>query len=185
MYFDYRDQDHQSPEGMIGSLLRQIVSVTPEIHRAVVELYETHKSQQKLPQLQDLEKALLSSCEDFHTVFVVIDALDESDEAEHRNSILQILTKLQHRTNVRLFITSRFHPQDIAKAFKSVPQILIEANSSDLRKFLSKAIEKSAAADIIDEAFKSDMVERIARGAQKMYAVSNSFMNSLFESESF
>lgn len=157
---------------MVGSLLRQIASVASEVHRYLLELYQNHESQQKLPQLQQLEKALLFSCEDFDQVFIVIDALDETDEAKHRNSILHILTSLQQqRPKVRLFITSRFRPQDIAKAFDSVPQILIEANSSDLRKYLYKVIENSAAADIIDETFKIEMVERIARGAQKMQVV--------------
>lgn len=168
MYFDYRDQDHQSPEVMVGSLLKQIASVATGFHRSLVELYDNHKSQQKQPPLQELEKALLFSCEDFSQVFIVIDALDESNEAKHRNNILQILTNLQQRPNVRLFITSRFRPQDTTKAFNSAAQILIEANSSDLRKFLSKVVENSAAADIIEEAFKTELVERIARGAQKM-----------------
>lgn len=153
---------------MVRSLLKQIASVATELPSSIVELYEKQKSQQKLPQLQELEKALLFSCEDFNQVFIVIDALDESEEAKHRSSILQILTSLQQRPNVRLFITSRFHPQDIAKVFNSAPRILIEANSSDLRKFLSKTIDNSAAADIIDETFKTDMVERIAVRAQKM-----------------
>lgn len=168
MYFDYRDQDHQSPEDMVGSLLKQIASVATEIHRSIVELYENHKSQQKQSPLQELEKALLVSCENFSQVFIVIDALDESDEAKYRNSISQSLTRLQQRPNVKLFITSRFRPQDTLNTFNSAAQILIEANSSDLRKFLSKAVENSAAADIIEEAFKTELVERIALGAQKM-----------------
>ena len=168
LYFDYRDQDYQSPDNIVASLLKQVAATTSKLPKAVSELHEKLGDQQKRPQLQDLEKMLLLTCQDFDRVFFVIDALDECDEGRHRRTVMQFLTSLQRTPNIKLFVTSRSYPQDIKHTFDSAPQIIIEANDSDLRRYLSREIENGGIADIISESFKVEIIERIASGAQKM-----------------
>ncbi|KAL9123429.1 MAG: hypothetical protein Q9187_000030 [Circinaria calcarea] len=169
LYFDYRNQDHQSPDNMLASLLKQVVATGSAIPKAVSEIHEKLGDQQKRPQLQDLEKMLSITCQDFDRVFFVVDALDECDEGRYRRTFMQVLTSLQTAPNISLFVTSRPYLQDIKRTFDSAPQIRIEASESDLRRYLSREIEIGGLTDIIDESFKIEIIERITSGAQKMF----------------
>lgn len=120
--------------------------------------------------MQDLELTLSHVCRNFDQVFILIDALDECDEATSRKRFLLFLATLQQTPSIRLFVTSRPYPEDVRKAFEQSPQIMIEASDADLRKYLRRRIEDSGSADIIDQDFEQYLVETIAKGAQKMYA---------------
>ena len=170
VYFDYRYQGSLSSESIVASLLRQIASQNPELPTSLVELYMKFKDQNRKPQIQDLKLTLLDACEDFNQVFVAIDALDECDESMRRKSFLPFLATLQQTPKIRLFITSRPHPEDIRKALGAAPQVTVEASDADLKKYLRRRIDESANAEIIDEDFRQNLIETVAKGAQKMYA---------------
>ena len=168
LYFDYRDQTSQSPENMVASLVRQVAENKPSIPSPVMGLYSKFGSQSKNPQLEDLERTLMMTCLDFEQTFIIIDALDECDESNHRRVFLGVLERMSKRRDIRLLLTSRPHPQDIRNALKSGLQICIEANDMDLRAYLSDQLDSSGATDFIDNAFKAEIIERITNGAQKM-----------------
>ena len=128
------------------------------------------RDQDRKPQIQDLESTLLHVCQDFNRVFVAIDALDECDDAMRRKFFLPFLSTLQQTPKIRLFITSRLYPEDIRKALHAAPQVTVEASGADLKKYLRRRIDESANAEIIDEDFRQNLIETIAKGAQKMYA---------------
>ena len=172
-YFDYREQgrreqNHQSAEGMLGSLLRQLAAAKPGLPLPVIELHEKMMRQQRLPRQEDLEAALLLTCREFNRVFLVIDALDECEKCQ-RNTVLKGLKRLSECTSISILITSRPHPQDISKAFKGLPRIAIEANRADLTKYVRSRIENSDDPDAFDKNFQDLVVERISQGADPMY----------------
>ena len=167
-YFDYRDQEHQSPGSIVASLLKHIALEYVDLPEPILDLDRKFKDKNSRAQLKDLENAFSLMCQKLKRVFIVIDALDECDEREHRQTFMQVLHRLREKQNVRLFITSRPHPQDIKKAFSSASQITIEAHDSDLRKYLSNKIENSDAVDLIDEHFKIGIIKKIADRANKM-----------------
>ena len=137
-YFDYRDQNRQSPDGVTASLLQQLSGRHSDLPEPILILRKKFKSQDIRPQLQDRVKAFSLVCQQFERVFVVIDALDECDEGKHRQTFIEVLHTLRGQVNVRLFITSRPHSQDIKKAFDSALHIKVEAKELDLKKYLSK-----------------------------------------------
>ncbi len=167
-YFDYRDQENQSPTHILGSILRQVAATRCPVPKPTSDLHHRFSVQGRQPELQDLEKALLATCGDFSKVFIVIDALDECDENKHRRTLMKSIAFLQQSTSVRLFVTSRFHPQDIRTAFEDALQIEVEANASDLRSYLSREIEDSRAVKAMDIPLRIEVVERIVKAAQKM-----------------
>ena len=169
MYFDYRDQGHQSLDGVVTSLLRQVASQKPMLPVSLAELYTKFRERNQRPQAKDLELALLHVCHDFDQIFILIDALDECDEAVRRKDFLPFLTTLQQNPRIRLFVTSRPHLEDIRKALEPAPQIVVQASDADLRKYLKKMIEDSGNADIIDEDFRQYLIDTVAKRAQKMY----------------
>lgn len=170
MYFDYRDQEHQSTENMTASLLKQLAMAKPSLPQSVSELHQRLKGQQRKPQQQDLEQAFVTTCQEFDRVFIMIDALDECDENNHRKLFLDFLNNLRHNTSTSVFVTSRPHPEDVKKVLEGSSRITIKANDSDLRKYISREIQRSEAADDIDENFKMEIIEKIVQGARQMCA---------------
>ncbi len=124
-YFDYRDQNRQSPDGVTASLLQQLSGRHSDLPEPILILRKKFKSQDIRPQLQDRVKAFSLVCQQFERVFVVIDALDECDEGKHRQTFIEVLHTLRGQVNVR-------------KAFDSALHIKVEAKELDLKKYLSK-----------------------------------------------
>jgi hypothetical protein len=168
LYCDYRDQENQSTLSMVSSLLKQLISSKPALPLPVVDLYERFEKSQSTFKLKDLEPTLLLVCREFRRTFVMIDALDECDATRHRKSFLQVLKSIE-KSSTRLLITSRPYPDDIKRYLVAYPQITIEANDLDIRKFLTETIDRSdETTDIIDQALKKDIVKDIANSAHGM-----------------
>lgn len=167
-YFDYRDQESQSAENVVASFLKQAVSTRPIISKTVLDTFRDQKSLDQRPRLQDLERLFSHVCQEIGRVFIIVDALDECDETKHRKTFLDVLGNLCNVPQIKLFVTSRHHPQDIKSAFDSVPQLPIQAHEIDLRRYLNDKIETSGAIDIVDRQFRSEIIERIVAGAGNM-----------------
>jgi hypothetical protein len=149
-YFDYRDQDRQTPTSLLLSLLKQIVVTLLEIPKFVVDSYErAHGGSESLP-LRELENMIFDIASGVRQIFLIIDALDECEEPIHRKALLQILGRISRISNIHTFITSRQYPHDIKAAFQAHPQIAIHAHESDLRRHMYQQFEHSNANDIID-----------------------------------
>jgi hypothetical protein len=166
-YFDYRDQDYQSPANVVASILKQVASCKSSLSRPIVELYERFEKQQGRPQLQDLKATLLLTCREFHHIFMIFDALDECDAKEHRKSFLEFLKDLE-KSSIRVFVTSRPHPYDIKQYLDASPKIMIEASDSDIKKYIAYKIDQGGDTDLIDEPLKEEIVTTIVNGAQGM-----------------
>jgi hypothetical protein len=166
-YFDYLDQDHQSPENVVASILKQLVSYKSMLPRPVAELHERLEKQRGHPKLQDLVTTLLLTCQEFREVFIIIDALDECDAKRHRQPFLKVLKDLKN-ASVKVFVTSRPYPDDIKRHLDASPEIIIEASDSDIRKYLAHKIDQDGRPDLIDESLKDKIVTDVVNGAQGM-----------------
>ena len=169
LYFDYRDQGHQKIENEIASLLKQLAMAKPELPQSVLELYQRLKGLQRQPQQQDLEQAILTTYQNFVRVFIVIDALDECDANNKRKGFISFLENMRNNSDMSFFVTSRPHPEDIRKLLESCSNITIKADDSDLRRYISREIERSDTVDELDEDFKEDIIEKVVQGAGEMY----------------
>jgi len=167
-YFDYRDQDRQTPTSLLLSLLKQIVATLLEIPKCVVDSYErarAHGGSESLP-LRELENMIFDIASGVRQIFLIIDALDECEEPTHRKTLLQIFGRISRISNIHILITSRQYPHDIKAAFQAHPQIAIHAHESDLRRYMYQQFEHSNANDIIDRDFASKVVETLISRAQ-------------------
>ena len=168
MYCDYRDQASQSAYDIVASLMRQLAEYTTNLPDQVTDLYEKFGNQGRSTQLRDLEEAFLSTSADFRQVFVIIDALDECNDGNNRRTLLKFLAALQHHSSIRLLVTSRPHLQDMRSVLGTACQICIEAKDADLRAYLTEELKASGAHDIIDEEFRTEIVNKIIDRSQKM-----------------
>ena len=153
---------------MLASLLKQLAIPLRELPKATFELYQKLKGQQRPPQQQELEQALLLICQDYDRVFFIIDALDECEANSHRKAFLVALESFRTNSSSSIFITSRSYPDDIKRFLESSPQIIISADDEDLRRYIEREIGNSDNADVINEEFGKEIVTTVSQAAQKM-----------------
>ena len=167
-YFNYQDRDGLSAEIVLRSLLRQLLMFLAKLPKQILELHRRTQSQERPLQLEDLVQALQFICAEFDHTFLVIDALDECAK-EHRKALLRALSRLQMKSSVRIFLSSRPHlDDDIRRAFVAPLQVEIGAADSDLAIYLSMKIDDSDNVDVIDEDFKAEIIVKITQGARQM-----------------
>ena len=171
-YFDFRDQQCQSVEAMLSSLLKQLATAKTELSYHVLELYQKFTRQQRQPKHEDLEEVMVPTCEAFDRVFLIIDALDECSP-ERRRKVLEALKRLHEVQSVSIFVTSRPYPGDVKEAFEPFPKIDIEARDPDIRKYVRREIDNNHSLDDTDEEFKEEIVVKMSQKARKMYPVSD------------
>src|SRR5206468_6104033 len=126
-YFDYTKQSEQTPFQLVTCLLRQILSRYSGVPSAAAGLYKHLKDGKGLPSWEELTQIFIKICSESDGLFLVFDALDESDENINRHPILSGVLDHLIRCPVRLFVTSRSHCLDINSVFEECPQIAIEA----------------------------------------------------------
>ena len=167
-YFDFRDQQCQSAEAMLSSLLKQLASAKTELSYHVLELYRKFTRQQRQPKREDLEEVIMPVCKAFDRVFLVIDALDECNP-ERRRAVLEALKRLYEVQSISIFVTSRPYPGDVQKAFEPFPKIDIEARDPDIRKYVRREIDSNHNLDDTDEELKEEIVVKMSQKARRMY----------------
>lgn len=166
IYFDYRDQQHQTIERIVASLLKQLASSCLRLPTAVTALHKRLSEQEKTPQHQDLLLALTILCREQKKVFLVIDALDECDPSVRKELCGFLRTPVSHC--IRTFVTSRYHPADIREFFSECPQIEIKADSSDLQMYMRHEIECSDWRGDIDDRLTEKIAITIVESAKDM-----------------
>jgi hypothetical protein len=172
-YCDFHNPQSQSAVNIVASLLKQSALLKSSVMESVTRLYEKHKREETYPDISELETAFLSASQDFRRMFLVIDALDECDIDTHRESLLKVLEKLG-TSSLRIFLTSRPHPDDIRELFQDSPQITIEASVEDIERYVRATIEESGkAARIMGNDLKEEAISRIRDKAQGMYVTSH------------
>ena len=168
-YFDYQDQDNQTPRNMISAILRQVAATISQIPKTLVDAHKKfHDSSLPMHELQNLLIDIIKTHGDTHRTYIIIDALDECDELSHRRVVLDFIQRLKEILGVRIFVTSRQRPHDINVVFQAYPQIEIEARESDLMRYMYQEIRGANVEDFVDEKFAKEIVDTIIKKAQGM-----------------
>jgi ankyrin repeat protein len=139
IYCDYDSQAAQTPENLIGSLLKQVLQQCPEPPQSLRESFRAAGPDKMPLLLAEQIELLLKIAEQFDGTYIVIDALDESDNArhKHRKPILDALSKIM-ASSLHIFVTSRPYPPDIERIFRNCPRLDIAANEADVRRRVGK-----------------------------------------------
>ena len=136
VYCDFRRQNEQKPVDLLSSLLKQLVQEQPSIPKSLKSLYKGHKKKRTRPLFEEISTELLSVVANYPKVFIIIDALDEYHNSDGgRRRFLSEIFKLQAKTKLNLFATSRFNPE-IERDFKDAILVEIRASDEDMRRYL-------------------------------------------------
>ena len=87
-FFDFNDIAKQSVEGMVRSLIYQLVAKADGVPKTVQNLYSKHQSAPSVaspPRPEEWQKVLIALLQDTERPFVFIDALDECAESESQD----------------------------------------------------------------------------------------------------
>ncbi len=159
LYCSYKEEETQTPENMVGSLLKQLVQNRAVLPGDVRNLYTKHFSKKTRPRLDEFARLLVQEVTTSSLVFVVIDALDECPE--RGNTRARLLTEIQKLPqNARVLITSRYSSM-IEERFGNVPQIDIRATDDDFKRYVEARIEEASLAKHVRSS--SEIMEEITK----------------------
>lgn len=110
-YFDIRDAEKQSLDGMMRSLVLQLSDQNDELRKLCEELHSSWRRKEQPPG-DPLRKPLLEMIQSLDEVFIVLDALNECNirETEKLLSWIQPLATSATDTNIHLLVTSVERP---------------------------------------------------------------------------
>jgi hypothetical protein len=140
LYCNYKEQETQTLQALIGSLIQQLVQRHRDIPTDLKDLYERHarnkpRTPPTLRDCLDLLKSQLARCP---KIFLVIDALDEC-EVQTRTELCAQLQNLPE--SIHLLITSRPNPE-LENDINSSARLEILANDNDIEIYLEDQIER-------------------------------------------
>lgn len=146
VYCNYNES--RSPATYIRLAIKQLCRRMPRLPVALDEVYEKHFRNCSQPSHKELRDAFLAIVQQFNSVFLVLDALDECT-LEQRIGLYEffsgVLVTSAGQGIVKLFVTSR-RGSDIERAFlqQSFPTIEIEAAKvdSDIEIYVKAQIEQ-------------------------------------------
>jgi nucleoside phosphorylase len=137
IYLNYREKDLQSLENIFASLLRQVIQQSGGDTEALITSIGVGWKQGK-PNLTAYKNMLQKALQQYSKIFIVIDALDESQSQTLRRELVCELRSL--RPIISLLITSR-PLRDMQNVLGDASQIKIMARSEDVKKYLDSFLK--------------------------------------------
>ena len=167
-YFDYRDQQVQTPAYFFASLLRQLAARRKPLSRFLLDFYDRFKGEQPQDLMPELYETFRQTCDAYDRCFIVIDALDECKHQGYRREIVRLLKGLP-TAKTRIFVTSRPHPYDVKQYFENAIRVDVEASETDIKHYCSRMIEDSPnASDLMSDSLRQQVLDTIASNAHGM-----------------
>jgi hypothetical protein len=129
IYYSYRSRDQQTLRHTLETILRQIVTVLPEIPESVNRLFSYTPSTHEV---RSILQGLLYNCQQ---LTIVIDALDECHDYT-RTDVLSWIAELRLGVAVRFMATTRdFYANTSHDIFHDQPLLEFKASRYDLELY--------------------------------------------------
>jgi Cdc6-like AAA superfamily ATPase len=170
LFLNYKSQREQTIEFILATILRQLVQLeTPGTVEHARVLKQEHDKSITTPNETEYYKTLQAVLAEFDTVYIVVDALDESQEGTRRK-LLDHTKALQKAADVCLLFTSRGIP-DIANAFETASKLEIRAIDEDVKLFVADQMEALPNCIRKNDALRQLVQDSIARAIDGMYVL--------------
>ena len=139
IYCSYKEQPNQSATNLLGSLLQQLSHYSISLRSKILQLYSSHAKNTTKPSASELYSLLRACLEDFKTIYIIVDALDElSTDEGVRAEIMAWLVKLGTCSN--MLATSR--PVSMITEFlPEAKKLYIAAHEDDIRMYVSNRMK--------------------------------------------
>lgn len=166
-FCDFRRQEEQSPQELLCSFLKQLVSQKPRMPENIRKLYQVYRPKRQNPSVVEITATLHSAAADYSRLFLVIDALDEFRTINGgRNELLSGIFDFQTNTEANILVTSRYN-EDIEAHLRNAPSLRIHATDQDVEKYLDKDM-RFLRTDILDDEMRCMIKREIISAADGM-----------------
>lgn len=166
VYLDFNQPDHQSWTALSASFARQMAELGTGPSGDLIEKYQSKSANGLKATEEDYKAFLMSQMSSFARVFVLVDALDEANDAS-RALLLKEMAGLQKRwPKIKFLSTSRWW-----HCIPSATRLDVDTDEEDMRKFLGKELEKNdhwVRERSLPKEFIDNMLNAIVKAAQKM-----------------
>jgi len=184
-YCDFQSQKFQTPENLLGALIKQIVRGSGVIPTEINSAFQKAKGQVggrglRVPEALELLKASIAPLD---RAFICIDALDELLD-KHLPQVLRSLhTISQSLPAIRFFFTGRPHiGVEINKYFPGAAQFLhIKPTREDIARYVEMMLDDDSLPGAMSPDLRAEIMNRVSETISDVY-VAGVFCSSLVHS---
>jgi len=170
-YFDFAAQKEQSPESVLGALLKQVVSGMEAVPKEIAQAYEDQKKviDGRRPHLADIVKMSQITSSEKRT-FICIDALDEcvpANRVKLLDSLNQILRKAP---GTRIFIAGRpqIRPEIGRHLAGKTTTLSISPRRDDIIRYLQARLDEDTNPDAMNSVLEADIFNKVTQEISAM-----------------
>ncbi|KAI8717170.1 NACHT domain-containing protein [Fusarium sp. LHS14.1] len=136
-YCDAGKREQQKAVHILASLLRQLIEASPSMPESVQRFHSKNQGRQlSSVSARELTDVLIDATLPLSRVYVVIDALDESEEV---SNLLPEIFRMQQEVNAKVFVTSR-PDKRLEAMFDQYLSLEIRASDEDVSWYLEQRI---------------------------------------------
>jgi Cdc6-like AAA superfamily ATPase len=170
-YCDYADVASLDPYCLVGSVLKQALQRIP-LDRFTEEFQSPFKEGKAIPSFDVMSRFLIEILQDFRTVYIILDGIDEISQ-ENQSVLLGLISDLLGKhSNMKIFVTSRTEEYWIRKAMKPHKNVhLSEASiKDDITLYVQDHLNAAASSGPLsmNDELKEKVLDALVKGANGM-----------------
>ena len=160
LYFDFVAHQEQSATAILGAILRQLVN-TGEMPEDIRQKFRKRFSDRGL-RLPDMVGMLKTAIKLLPSVYICIDALDESTP-ESRQELLESLRDIiRESPSTRVLFTGRSHvAEEVKKYFTEAIIVSVSPTENDIKIYLGVKLDRDTEPDAMDDELRKDIMRII------------------------
>ncbi|KAF2845553.1 hypothetical protein T440DRAFT_460188 [Plenodomus tracheiphilus IPT5] len=174
-YFDFNDAKTQDNELMLRSIVCQLSYQSADVLARLERWLESHEHGQRRPSVTELLDMLREIVQNFSHVYVVLDALDESNRRPQLLNILGVLAE-GHLDRLHLLVTSR-RERDIETSLENIVRrenrIGLETDmvDADIRNYVQQRLSDDTALSkwAKDIVLRQEIEAALIKGSRGMF----------------
>ncbi|KFZ16434.1 hypothetical protein V501_02227 [Pseudogymnoascus sp. VKM F-4519 (FW-2642)] len=179
LYCNFRQQDEQSAEGLLASLLKQLAQGLYPLPESVKSLYDSHKERRTRPTINEISSTLQSVAALYSRSFIVVDAIDECQASDGcRMKLLTEIFALQSKSRANIFSTSRCIPE-IEVQFKNNMRLEIQASDHDVQRYLDGHMSELPTCVLRNSELQGEIKAAIVKAVSGMFLLAQLHFDSL------
>ncbi|KAK6333311.1 hypothetical protein TWF718_011128 [Orbilia javanica] len=165
---------------ILGGLIKQILSQLKELPKCVTQCYEKScaAGRSTLSEADDPEALIKAIAQEFNSLYIVVDGLDEVSDPDATITTLRELTKTTH--NIKTVLLSREIFEIMSVSMESYPIIKLDGlnTSEDVNRFIQSRLDDIKRKDPSKE-FPPEVFNQISQKANGMFLWAKLMMDSL------
>jgi hypothetical protein len=173
LFCGYKGTADLDASDYFAAILKQLVQSRPNISAPLTLIYNDCIRRKTKPSLEEILSAIQTICQNYVTVYIIVDALDEcSDIHGTREKLINELRQLQvvAAVDLRLMFTSRFLP-DITQKFGS-NVLEVRASEEDISCYVADQILRLSKCIQRDEELRHTVQSKIIEAVDGMLVFS-------------